>query len=80
MEETSLGINQEIHEEYVAPGTIQSTSTRYSQIISQSLNDELDQFSAGAPGQDVLPEIITWKSSRMTKPGQNIWDSPHCTR
>ena len=34
----------------------QSISTRYSQIISQSLNDEFDQFSAGAPGQDVLPE------------------------
>ena len=34
-EETFVGIIQEMHEEYVAPGTIQSIYTRYSQIISQ---------------------------------------------
>ena len=56
MEETSAGINQEMHGGYVVPGTIQSVSSRYSQITSQSLHDGLDQFSAETTGRDVLRE------------------------
>ena len=56
MEETSAGINQEMHEGYVVPGTIQSISSRYSQIIYQSFHDGLDQFNAETTGQDLLRE------------------------
>ena len=56
MEEASAAINQEMCEGYVVPGTIQSVSSRYSQIISQSLHDGLDQFSTEPAGQDVLQE------------------------
>ena len=56
MEETSADINQEMYEEYVAPEAIQALSAQYNQIISQSLNDELDQFSADAVAPNVPPE------------------------
>ena len=56
MEEASAAINQEMCEGYVVPGTIQSVSSRYSQIISQSLHDGLDQFSTEPAVQDVLQE------------------------